>query len=168
MSAHPAIPRVQRVFRNRRAGIVWIFMAVWLAMLACFTYIAIRDGGIAQVGFWTWPILGLFWLFGLAALGWAGSMPLLRLELSAGGVLLRERFLWHVQWRRYRVPQLSPPLLESVLDGDGDTQFRCVLPLADGRRVVIAESPDRIEVEAVCRQLQASLCALCRGYGRVS
>lgn len=164
MPTAPASRNVQRVFRNNGARVVWIFVAIWLSMLACFTYIAIRDGGIPQVGVWAWPILGLFWLFGAGALAWAAGLPLLRLELSADGVLVRERFLWRVQEKRYRVREVRLPQLESVVDGDGDAQFQCVLVFADGRRLLVAESPHRPQVEATFLTLQASLAALCRGY----
>lgn len=167
MPTAPASRNVQRVFRNNGACVAWIFVAVWLAMLGCFTYIAIRDGGIPQVGVWAWPILGLFWLFGAAALVWVTGLPLLRLELSADGVLVRERFPWYVQETRYRVRELRLPQLESVVDGDGDAQFHCVLAFADGRRLVVAESPHRPQVEATFLSLQASLAALCRGYADV-
>src|SRR5688572_26316110 len=67
---------VSREFRNDTAAVVWIMVAVWIAMLACFSYVAWRDGGIPQVGRWAWPLLGLFWLCGVGAAAWAAGMPL--------------------------------------------------------------------------------------------
>lgn len=155
---------IRRVFRNDKAAVDWIFAALWIGMLGCFTYIAWRDGGIPQVGRWTWPMLGVFWLFGAGVANWAASFCLLRIELSADGVQVRERFPLHARTVRYRARDLRAPRVERVVDSDGDERFDCVLDLPGERRIVVAGSVDRATVQRCCDELLASLRALCRGF----
>jgi hypothetical protein len=155
---------IRRVFRNDKAAVHWIFTAVWIGMLGCFSYIALRDGGIPEVGRWTGPLLGVFWLFGAGVASWAASFSLLRIELSADGVEVRERFPLHARSVRYRSRDLRAPRVERVIDADGDERFDCVLDLPGGRRIVVADSVDRATVQHCGDELLASLRALCRGF----
>ncbi|HSX60881.1 MAG TPA: hypothetical protein VLF18_11830 [Tahibacter sp.] len=155
---------VSREFRNDTAAVVWIMVAVWIAMLACFSYVAWRDGGIPQVGRWAWPLLGLFWLCGVGAAAWAAGMPLVRIELSAEGLRVRERYPLRVDERRYLARDLSSPRIEATRDSDGDERFDAVLDLPGNRRVVVLESSDRASVERRCDELLASLRTVCRGF----
>jgi FtsH-binding integral membrane protein len=41
---------------------LWIFMAVWLAMLGALRHLFARDGSPPEVGVFGPPLLGLFWL----------------------------------------------------------------------------------------------------------
>lgn len=153
-----------RIFRNNTAAAVWIIVAVWLAMLACFTYLAWRDGGIPQVGRWAWPLLGLFWLCGIGAATWAASFPLIRLDLSADGVRVRERYPLRIEDKRYLARDLRAPRIETARDNDGDERFDAVLDLPNDRRVVVIESADRESAERRCAELLASLRGVCRGF----
>ena len=47
------------VVSNNKAIALWIFMAVWLGMLGCFTYIFARDGSPAEVGAFGLPLSAL-------------------------------------------------------------------------------------------------------------
>lgn len=152
-----------RVFRNFTALATWIFMALWLAMLALFTWMAWRDGGIPQVGRWTWPLLGLFWLFGSGGASWAASQPLTVLELFADGVCWRLRYPLHVEATRYLTRDVGPPRIEAARDSDGDECFALVLELR-GKRVVVARGADRETMQRRCAQLHASLRRHCRGF----
>jgi hypothetical protein len=158
-NAHPP-----RIFRNNAAAAVWIFVAIWLAMLACFTYIAWRDGGIPQVGRWAWPLLGGFWLCGMGAAIWAAGLPLIRLELGADGVRVRERYPLRIDEKRYLTRDLRRPRIEAMRDSEGDERFNTVLDLPGDRRVVLVEAADRASAEQGCEQLFASLRSVCRGF----
>jgi len=164
MSERVSRSSIRRVFRNDKAVAVWIFVALSIAVLGCFTYLASRDGGIPQIGRWTWPLLGMLWLFGAAAASGTTKLRLLRIELSAEGIEVRERFPLHVRTARYRARDLRAPHVERVVDSDGDERFDCVLDLPGERRVVIAESADRASVQRRCDELLASLRAVCRGF----
>jgi len=164
MSRPPLHTHPLRVFDNNAAAAIWIFVAVWLAMLACFTYIAWRDGGIPQVGRWAWPQLGLFWFCGMGAAVWAASLPLIRLELGADGLRVRERYPLRSDEKRYLSRDLRRPRVESMRDSEGDERFNTVLDLPGDRRVVVIESADRESAERRCEQLFASLRSVCRGF----
>ncbi|WP_313913448.1 hypothetical protein [Tahibacter sp.] len=155
---------IRRVFRNDKAVVAWLFVAASIGVLGCFSYLAWRDGGIPQIGRWTWPLLGVFWLFCAGAASGVANLSLLRIELSANGVQVRERFLLNARSARYHSRDLGAPRVERVIDSDGDERFDGVLDLPDGRRVVVFESADRATVQRCCDELLASLRALCRGF----
>lgn len=162
-SRTPARP--QREFRNDKAVIVWAFILIWLSFLACFSYLFMRDGGIPQLGPWGLPVMGLFWVFGVASLSWADGLARIRLSLGAEGVLLSERFLFsRRREQRYYSRDIAAPFVETGKDSEGDICHYCVLAFADGRRLRLVESSDLTQAEAVCARLQASLVAFCRGY----
>lgn len=161
--ATTAAPR--RVFRNDTALGLWLFVLAWIAMLVCFSYIAWRDGGIAQTGRWTWPLLGGFWLAGIGILAWAARFPRLRLELGADGVRLREHFPLLRSEARYRTSDLVAPRVESTRDDDGDMRHDCVLDLPGSRRVVLLSSADADAARRCCEELTIALRHHCRGFG---
>lgn len=154
----------QREFRNDKALIGWIFMLVWLSLLACFSYLFVRDGGIPQLGIWGLPVIGLFWVFGMAGFSWAASLARIRLVLGAEGVLLRERFPFSHREKRYYSRDIAAPFVAAGKDSEGDPCYYCVIAFTDGHRVHVAEGSDKAELEAVRERLQASLLAFCRGY----
>ncbi len=155
---------IRRVFRNDKAVVVWLFVAISFLVLGCFTYLAWRDGGIPQIGRWTWPLLGLLWLFGAAAASGTAKLRLLRIALSADGIEVRERFPLRLRTERFRARDLRAPRVERVVDSDGDERFDCVLDLPGERRVVVVESADQASVQRCCDELLASLRAVCRGF----
>jgi hypothetical protein len=138
---------------------LWIFMAAWLAMLGCFTYIFARDGSPPEVGVFGLPLLGLFWLGGIGVAAWAFSQPLIRVSVSPQGVVARERWLWRARERRYEAAALAAPAIVAGTDSDGDPYFKCVLTLPGGEALTVAEAHARPTVEAVQRRLEAALAA---------
>ena len=161
MKATMSGARVRREYRNDKAVFLWGFMAVWLAMLVAMTYVAVRDGGIPGSR-WGVPVLALFWLFGIGAARWAATFSRVRVTLTADGVLVRERFPFHAIEKRYRSRDLAAPRIDESKDSDGDPYFSCVLALPGGRRVAVAESGHRPEVEAALDALNASLASVRR------
>ena len=151
--------RVQREFRNDKAVFLWGFMLVWLAMLAIMTYVAARDG-VPQTGRWTWPILALFWLTGIAAARWAATFARVRVTLVAAGVIVCERFPFSTIEKRYRSRDLTAPRVEETKDSDGDPYYTCVLELPGGHAVTVAEGSHRPDVEAVFDHLKVSLASV--------
>ncbi|WP_257388858.1 hypothetical protein [Tahibacter caeni] len=161
-AASNAVPR--RVFRNDTALGLWLFVAAWIAMLACFSYIVWRDGGIPQTGRWTWPLLGGFWFAGVGIAGWAAGFPLLRVELNADGLRLRERYPLRATEARYRTRDLVAPRVEHARDDDGDARYDCVLGLPGPRRVVLYSGADADAAQRRCEELAAGLRHHCRGF----
>jgi hypothetical protein len=152
-------PPPTTVVSNNMAIAVWIFMAVWLGMLGCFTYVFARDGSPPEVGAFGPPLLGFFWLCGLGATGWALSPPLIRVSVSRAGVVARERWLWRTRERRYRAADLAPPDVVAGTDSEGDPYFKCLLTLPGGDVLTVAEAHARPPVEAVQQRLAAALAA---------
>jgi len=152
-------PRQPVVVRNNTAVFLWGFMAVWMAMLGCFTYIFVRDGGIPQVGMFGPPLIAFFWLCGLGATGWAFSHPLIRVTISPREVVVRERWPWRVRERRYRLGQVAVPDIVAGTDSEGDPYFKCMLALPDGDPLPVAEAHGRPQVEAVRLRLLSALGA---------
>ena len=152
-------PRQSVVVRNNTAIFPWAFMAVWMAMLGCFTYIFLRDGGIPQVGMFGAPLLAFFWLCGFGATGWALSHPLIRVTVSPRGVVVRKQWLWRARERNYRVSQVAVPEIVAGTDSEGDPYFKCLLMLPDGDPLPVAEAHGRPAVEAVRQRLLSALGA---------
>ncbi len=153
------MPPPATVVSNNKAIALWIFMAVWLGMLGCFTYLFVRDGSPPEVGVFGWPLLAFFWLGGLGATGWAFSHPLVRVSVSRRAVVARERWPWRARERRYRAADLAAPDVVAGTDSDGDPYFTCVLRLPGGESLTVAEAHARPEVEEVQQRLAAALAA---------
>jgi len=152
-------PPPATVVSNNMAIALWIFVAVWLAMLGCFTYLFARDGSPPEVGVFGLPLLGLFWLGGIGVAAWAFSHPLIRVGVSPPGVVVRERWPWRARERRYDAAALAAPTIVVGTDSDGDPYFKCVLTLPGGEALTVAESHARPPVEAVQRRLETALAA---------
>jgi hypothetical protein len=134
-------------------------MAVWVGMLACFTYIFARDGSPPEAGAFGLPLLALFWLAALGVAGWALAQPLIRVTVQGRHAVVRERWLWGVRERRYRATALAAPDLEVGEDSDGDPYFKCLLLLPGGAVLTIAEAHDRAFVEDAQQRLETALGA---------
>lgn len=147
------------VVSNNMAIALWIFMAVWLAMLGCFTYVFVRDGSPPEVGAFGVPLLAFFWLGGFGAGAWAFRQPLIRVSVSTAGVVTRERWPWRARERRFEAAALAAPAVVAEKDSDGDPYFKCLLTLPGGEILTVAEAHSRPAVEDVQRRLAAALAA---------
>jgi uncharacterized membrane protein len=92
---------------NNKVIVIWIFMAVWLSFLGCFTYLFVTAGAPPEAGISGWAILAMFWLFGLGATRWALAQPRIRVTVARREVVTRESWLWRARERRVRCPQWS-------------------------------------------------------------
>lgn len=141
--------RTVRILSNRIAGFAWGFMAIWVAMLALFTYLFLRDGGFHQFNpLIETGIMGLFWMFGLAGLGHAASKPLVFLDATPEGLTVTQRFPTRRVVDIVPAHQIPEPVVLHDRDDDGDPYFICELALAGAPPVVIAEGHALEDVEA--------------------
>jgi len=146
------------VFRNYKAVAAWIFMAVWMAGLGCFTYLAIRDGGMPGWGpHGTSVLLGLFWLFGIGGCAYCFGMPCIRLRVTTAIVEAREGRPWHTETHRCAPADVTVLAVVETKDDEGDPYFRCDIELPGGKRVAVTESHARAEVEATRARLLKAL-----------
>lgn len=145
------------VFSNNKAVILWVFMALWLAMLASFTFLFWCDGGDPELGGFGVVILAVFWLAGLGALSWAFGHPRIRVTVAGGEVVARESWLWGHSERRFATAEVAAPEIVQSIDSDGDPYFSCQLTLPGGGTLSVAESHLRPQVEAVQQRLLSAL-----------
>lgn len=155
------------VFRNNNAVSLWVIMPLWLGGLGCFTYFYVRQHtpfGVGRV--LSYVILGGLWLFGVGGAAWAFMQPRSVVSVVAGGVLVREVWLWRVRERRYAAADVLVPDVDASTDNDGAPYFKCLLWLPNpggktyptrGCVVTVAEGHQRPQIEAAHRHLLAAL-----------
>lgn len=145
--------------RNRMAAFGWGFMAVWLGMVALFTFIMGRDGPHpSQPALLQHAVLAAFWVFGLAATAHVMSKPCTHLSVAADGTatlvrrtpLRREAETW---------PPGAVAAIEvrTETDDEGDPYWRSFLVARDGAEHLIREGRDPEEQRALAARLRAAL-----------
>ena len=153
----PALPLVP-VIRNRMPAAAWAFMAVWLGMVAVFTYLFARDGGMGQFGHHVEAgILALFWIAGIGAAGHFANIPIISVDRLGDRVVVTERRLFRRVTRDADIAALGGVRVEEGTDDEGDTYYRAVLTLPDGYCVTVAERHDRATVEAAAQRVRQAL-----------
>lgn len=143
------MPREKLQISNNAALFGWAFMLVWMAMLAVFTWLALRDGGIpGYSALFSAAVLGVFWLFGVAGSRYFFAMPRVRLAASPQELIVEEIWLW-----KRRITTLAPADASRIAitddrDSEGDPYFKCEITVEEDRRIVVKESHIRDLVEA--------------------
>lgn len=164
-SADPAgVPSAPAPFcvHYRTPLVLWLLAASTIAILAAFTWLFLRDGPPPPLGPFGWPLLGAFWLAGLAAVSSAKSFALVSMRIDRHGIVVREWLPYAVRTTRCGVGEVVLPTIVDGIDDDGDPRFRCELRLPDGHAVNLAESHRRLDVVAVRDRVLTAL-ALSRG-----
>ena len=145
-------------FHNNSAAFGWVFMMVWMAMLAVFTWLPIDEGGSSQFRPETERIIIIvFWLSGIGASAFLFSAPLVRLSLADGHAVLRERWLWRSSEESFPTGALAPPVFAEVSGSEGDPYYLCTITTPSGRTIAISESPHRPDVAAARDRLLAAM-----------
>ena len=144
-------------FQHQTAIAGWIFMSIWLGMLALFTYLFMRDGGFHQfdqpieVG-----IMLLFWTAGLGGTNYAFSVPMTYIWVRDGHVEISEVWPFRRAFNRIPVGDISPPVIRKKLDSDGDT-FTCQFDIPGGRTIVLGISNDLADAEEQLAEFETAL-----------
>jgi hypothetical protein len=145
--------------RNRMAAVGWVFMAVWLGMVALFTFIMGRDGPHpSQPPLLQQGVLAGFWIVGLTIAGHVLSKPCTRLSIDADGTA---RMVRRTPLRRE--VELWPPGAIAAIevragtDDEGDPYWRSVLVARDGAEHLIREGRDPEDQRALAARLRAAL-----------
>jgi hypothetical protein len=140
------------------AAAAWVFMGIWLGMVALFTWLFVREGGMGQFGYDAEAaILGLFWLAGIAAAGYFANIPVISVDRAGDRAIVTERRLFRRTIRDVGISELGGVVVREDTDGEGDPYFRAVLSLPDGREVVVAERHDRATVNGAAVRVRAAL-----------
>lgn len=142
--------------RNRNAIVLWVFMSLW--MLGLLVVIAMTVLGDTRVATWQSAALALFALVGLAGCVFASSVPIVSMHVESDSVRLVERRPFTTRSIRCQAGEVSvPPISEQDVDTEGDPYFRCYLLLPEGRKVEVAGSHRRCEVQALRTCVLAAL-----------
>ncbi len=143
---------------NRRAAVGWGFMAVWLAMLAVFTWLFVTDGGFHQFSYPTEvAIIALFWLSGISGAVWVCSHPAIRIDRQDGQLVIRRTWPHRNSVESVAIAALPPPRLTMEPDDDGDLYFHCMIDMPDGRTVTFLQTPDKAQAEAAVEAFRRAL-----------
>lgn len=159
---HPpgaAAPPTPLIIHDRTAIAGWVFMGIWMGMLALFTWIMERDGpSPSQPADLQYAVLGVFWLVGIPVTARTFAMPVSRLCISAdGAVLIHRRSLWTREVERYAAGSIAAVEVRPARDSEGDPTFRTMLVAADGRERLIREGADAAAQETIAMRVRAAL-----------
>ena len=138
------------IFKNRIAVAYWGFTAVWLSIVAGFTWVLVRDGPPpGYPGEIMWALIALFWLGGLALAGYTMDQPLYAVAMNPQAVV---SFTWQYPHKRirksYEAEQLGRPRVVEGTGSDGEPYYFARLDLPDGSVADLAEGHDRDRCEA--------------------
>ena len=152
-----AAPRLE--FTNRLAIAGWVFMGLWLGVLALMTWVLHRDGPHPSQPAWLQHgAIWLFWLIGIPAAAGVFAEPITRLRIGAdGGVTITRRSLFGRQEERHPPGSIAAVEVRQAKDSDGDITFRTTLVARDGRERLVREGPDATVQEALAQRLRAPL-----------
>ena len=142
--------------RNRNAIALWVFMSLW--MLGLLIAIAMSVLGDTPIATWQWIALALFALVGMAGCVFASSLPIVSMHVEGTSVRVVERRPFTTRRIRCRASEVSVPAIsEKGVDTEGDPYFRCYLLLPEGRKVEVAGSHRRCEVQALRTRVMLAL-----------
>lgn len=168
-----ALPGAHRVmpgpgtmrFRNEMALWPRIFALVFLAMVAMFSWLAIRDGsppGWSSGGMLL--VLAAFWLFGLGFAAHAVNQPRVRIDIGDDGqVSVALGRVFRAEHCRYRAAELGPAELVEGSDDEGAPYFHARLRLPGRGSVDFAEGHHRGLCEQAVERFNAALVAAATG-----
>jgi hypothetical protein len=152
------VPDMAMTFANRTALAVWIFAAVWLAMLGMFTMLVIRDG----------PPVGYSLPFITVAMSafWIGGVALISVALGKGCFVVSispEQVTFTCQFPHKRTRIVVPTVcvgraeVVEARDSEGDAYFYARLRLPDGTDFDLSEGPLREHCERTCREFSQAV-----------
>lgn len=148
---------MEATFTNRKALSLWFFSAVFVAIVAAFTWLVIRDGppqGYAPLLVWT--IVVVFWCAGLGLVAFAWSLPCISVHASASAVTVRWRHPTWVHESRVARAAVPPAVVVERKDSDGDPYYCAQFALRDGRTVDLLETHVREACEEACARFNAT------------
>ncbi|MFO1495495.1 MAG: hypothetical protein U1F26_12660 [Lysobacterales bacterium] len=149
-------------FHNRSALALWVFMALWMAMLCAFSWLMVRDGPPAAQPTLSVVVLAMFWLAGVPLTRHLFAKPLIFVRAGSRRRLwIRRRWLLRVEERQIgaQVPVHAQVIRDT--DSDGDPYFRVRLSIAGDGDLDLWEGHDGTQAEA-------ELSRLLRAWGQAA
>lgn len=142
--------------RNRNAIVLWLFMSMWTLGLLIAIAMTVRSD--ASIETWQWVILAVFALGGIVGCVFASSLPIVSMHAEGNQVRVVERRPFSSRTTRCVIGDIAVPAIsEDDVDTEGDPYFHCFLLLPDGRRVEVAASHRRCEVQALRTRILVAL-----------
>ena len=145
--------------RNRVPVFGWGFMAVWLGMVALFTFVMGRDGpDPSQPAVLQHAVLAAFWVFGLAATPHVMSKPCTRLSVASDGTAtLMRRTPLRREVETWPPGAIAAVAVRAATDVEGGPYCYSVLVARGGAEHLIHEGRDPEEERALAASLRAAL-----------
>ncbi len=147
------------IFRNYKAVFGWGFTAIFVLLVVAMTYVFLRDGppdGYSQP--LVAALLALFWLFALAAFGYAASRPCVTVSVSStGDVRVIRRYLFRRAEHIFPRAEIEPARIVESRDDDGEPYFYARAKLSDAQPVDLFEGHDRESCKAICERFNSAL-----------
>ena len=146
------------VLRDRSAIAAWVFIAIWMGVLALITVVMTRHGPhLSQPAELQYGVLAVFWLVGIPASAQMLASPCRRLEVDrAGGVTIHRRSPLTREVETFPSGSVSVELRPGR-DDEGDTVWRITLVARDGRERLARAGRVREDEEAIAERLRAAL-----------
>ena len=146
------------VIHDRTAIAGWVFMGIWMGMLALFTWIMHRDGPHpSQPADLQYGVLGLFWLIGIPVTAQVLCMPMTRMSVDpGGGVTILRRSVLTKEVETFAPGTLSVEVRQGK-DDEGDPVWRTTLVATDGRERLARSGPVLEDQQALAERLRAAL-----------
>jgi hypothetical protein len=146
------------VFSNRLALFLWLFMATWLGLLSCFTWLFVRTGVPVDAS----PLalggtLAFFWLVGLGAAAWAASKPLITVHVGDDAITLARFYPYRKSVRVFRPHQLARATTTRTKDSDGDAYFIARAIADDGTNLDLHEGHFEHDCDAACARFNEAV-----------
>jgi hypothetical protein len=146
-------------FRHRIALFEWSFSAVFVFIVALFTYVLVRDGAPSGYSLeFMLFVMGCFWLGGIVLLEYASSRACVEVICrGAAGIAIRWRYPFKSVARVARRSEVLPASVVESQDSEGDPYFHARVCLSDGTIVDIAEGHDAAHCRSICDQFNAAV-----------
>ena len=147
------------VFRNHKAAYLWVFMAVFMTLVAAMSYVFLRDGPPPNYSMALMSaILGGFWIGGLAGSSFVASKPCVTVTVQPhSSVRIVHRYPFRRDQQEVHNNQIENAQVVESCDDEGDPYFFARAKLFDGSSVDLFECHDRQSCEAACARFNQAV-----------
>jgi hypothetical protein len=120
-----------KLYRNYVAAVLWAFVGLWVSGVLAMSYLLWRDGPPPGTSAWfAVAVFATFWIFAVAALGFAASRPCTRVSIGADGrISILQRYPHRAIRGEFSTAQVGAATLVADRDSDGDPYFICQLAI---------------------------------------
>jgi hypothetical protein len=147
------------VFRNRSAGFIWGFAALWLSLLMAMTHVFARDGppsGYSSVI--VVAIMAFFWVGGIGLAAFALSKPCILVTVEPDTrVCATWRYPHKVVRKQFNAASVLPAEVVDAQDDEGNPYFYARVRTVGTAFFDLAEGHTRSLCESACDRFNLAL-----------